>query len=327
MKYDFENLFFCYTMLTFFVFLILISLKKNYNNNWLDINSTNTLKGIAIITVIFHHFATNMKYNSIFKIIFGNIGFLGVAIFLFVSGYGLLSSYKNNHNYLEKFLKNRFFKIIIIFIISRIIILLISRNIVIATQSDWYTYIILYYYFLFYMVYKYIKNNNLKKYIMWLSFIPYILICLYLKKSPYWYNTSICFPFGLLIAEYKEIVYKVINNNFIKFLIPLGLFILVMVVFQVTGFISNLQWLQFITPIIFILLIITLLTKFKLDSKILKFFSNISFPLYLLHIFLFKYIYNLGIHSDFVFVITIVVNILFAIIINKLLNIIYGRSI
>ena len=268
-----------------------------------------------------------MKHSSVFKIIFGNIGFLGVSIFLFVSGFGLLNRYKKNNNYLKNFLKNRIFKIVIIFIISRIIILLISKSVVVATQNDWYTCIILYYYFLFYIVYKYIENDKAKNFIMCLSFIPYILVCLYLKKSPYWYNTSICFPLGLVIAEYKETIYKIINNNFSKFLIPLGLIILIMVGFQVTGFISNVRWLQFIIPIIFILLIITLLTRIKLNSQIFIFFSKISYPLYLLHIFLFKYIYNLGVHSDFVFVITIVVNVFLAVIINKLVNIIYGRNI
>lgn len=324
MMYSFPNLICCYLMTFTFIIFILVSIRKNKDNSWLDKSSTNALKGIAIITVMLHHFSGYTSGNSIFKIIFGNIGFLGVSIFLFISGYGLLVSYnKNKEKYLKSFIKNRLLKIVFIFAIAKLIELVLMQKI--NNILDWYTCIIMYYYLVFYFVYKYVKNDNAKKNITILSFIPYIAICLLLNNDPYWYNTAICFPLGLVIADNKDKVYKIIKNNYVKLFIPLFLIISIMVGLQITGFISEARWLQFIVPVFFMGLTITILVKLKLQSKILEFFSKISYQLYLLHQVLFKFLYDIGIHSDIAFLLAILINIVIAIIIEKILNLIYRR--
>ena len=178
---------------------------------------------------------------------------------------------------------------------------------------------------IFYFVYRFVKNEKAKKSVTLLSFIPYIFICLLLNKDPYWYNTAICFPLGLIIADNKDKVYEIIKNNYIKLFIPLFLIISIMVGLQVTGFISEARWLQFIVPVFFMGLTITILVKLKFQSKILEFFSKISYQLYLLHQVLFKFLYDIGIHSDIAFLLAILINIVIAIIIEKMLELIYRR--
>lgn len=70
------------------------------------------LMGIAMIMVVIYHFFCQV-YNPIH---FFNIGYVGVDLFLFLSGMGLAESYKKNS--IIQFYKNRFFRIYPIYFIG-----------------------------------------------------------------------------------------------------------------------------------------------------------------------------------------------------------------
>lgn len=70
------------------------------------------LMGIAMILVVIYH-AFSCVYNPIGVL---NIGYVGVDIFLFLSGFGLASSFEKNK--ISNFYKNRFTRIYPIYFIG-----------------------------------------------------------------------------------------------------------------------------------------------------------------------------------------------------------------
>lgn len=82
----------------------------NYNQ-FADINTTTTLKGIAILIIIIHH----VGVNGFFCNYFNPLGGIGVAMFLFLSGFGITESYKKNQ--LSHYWRKKFVRILIPYLI------------------------------------------------------------------------------------------------------------------------------------------------------------------------------------------------------------------
>ena len=88
------------------IFLVLIMLYKIkfikpfsiVNENYLSISTCRAYKGIFAIVIIFHHLAQKTENGLLFQL-FSGIGYLGVSVFFFFSGYGLLRSYINSHHF------------------------------------------------------------------------------------------------------------------------------------------------------------------------------------------------------------------------------------
>ena len=78
-------------LLLIFGLLIFKSKYMKLNNDYLSKNNTDIIKGISVLVVILCHIAMFSVNDGMIKRIFLNSGILAVAIFIFVSGYGLMS--------------------------------------------------------------------------------------------------------------------------------------------------------------------------------------------------------------------------------------------
>lgn len=79
-------------------------------------DTANTVKVISALMVMFHHYSQYVEvsgiYDSIvFKLLSTQGGYIGVALFFFLSGYGLMESEQKSHLKLSAFFKRRFLKI------------------------------------------------------------------------------------------------------------------------------------------------------------------------------------------------------------------------
>lgn len=79
-------------------------------------DTANTVKVLSALLVMFHHYSqyvvVNGVYDSlVFKLLSTQGGYIGVAIFFFLSGYGLMESEQKSHLRLSAFFKRRFLKI------------------------------------------------------------------------------------------------------------------------------------------------------------------------------------------------------------------------
>jgi len=79
-------------------------------------NTSNFLKVTAALMVMLHHYsqyvcANGLSDSIIYKALSSQGGYLGVAIFFFLSGYGLMESESKSHLNLTEFIKRRILKV------------------------------------------------------------------------------------------------------------------------------------------------------------------------------------------------------------------------
>lgn len=88
----------------------LISINKS-NKFCLDKGLTDLIKFLACLMIALHHYSQGMvvagTHNPIYQLFSTQGGWLGVAIFFFLSGYGLMKSDMKNHQNPIHFFKNR----------------------------------------------------------------------------------------------------------------------------------------------------------------------------------------------------------------------------
>lgn len=98
--------------LVFFIALI-ISIRPRKINEWLSLESTMELKGLAIIVIVISHIGYFLVSDNRFLWPLSIMAGVGVNLFLFLSGFGLATSQlKKNLSTLE-FYKRRLFKLFI----------------------------------------------------------------------------------------------------------------------------------------------------------------------------------------------------------------------
>lgn len=103
--------------------LFFIPSRKVREDQFLGFPFTDTLRGIAILFIIIHHLCRHAISDPRDLFLFYGAGHTGVAIFLFLSGYGLTESAKKRG--VESFLKERLLRVYVPFVtISTFLILL-----------------------------------------------------------------------------------------------------------------------------------------------------------------------------------------------------------
>lgn len=317
---------------------------KQYNEDFLSKENSNIIKGIAVIMIFLSHTAQRVCFNDkatmFFYYIFLHAGLLGVVIFLFISGYGLVIQYQKNNSYLNKFFIKKHLRIYIIFLLANIITTILSntflessyeiKDIFISSlflrfstgRELWFIVIIFYYYFVFYFSFKFL-NLKYAAVVTSFSVIPYILACIVLKKGTWWYNTAICFPIGIVFSLNRQFIYCFFKKYYLSILIFIStLFLVCMTLFEIV----YIQSLQFIIPIIFIILVVLLLIKINLNAKTINFMNNISLEFYLLHGIILDIIFKVKeVRSSIYVIITFIISIILSKLLNTVIKIIFNN--
>ena len=85
---------------------LVLSVKKNKDKKYFDISTTNELKGLAILMVIFAHIGYFLSKDRQFLFPLSILGGVGVNLFLFLSGFGLsISALKSRCSILNFYIK------------------------------------------------------------------------------------------------------------------------------------------------------------------------------------------------------------------------------
>jgi len=214
-----------YIFTAILIVAILFSLRKKKSEGFFPVSTTNELKGIAILTVIFGHIGYFLISGNLFLFPLSTMSGVGVDLFLFLSGYGLTLSAIKKSRTIGNFYKDRLLKLLIPFWIVLILFFLLdffvldksySISYIISSflgffptaslYSDinsplWYFTFILFYYLIFPLVFN-------KKY-PWLSaiiiyLISYLLLIFnfgpisgvrYFYETHYW-----SFPLGVFLG-------------------------------------------------------------------------------------------------------------------------------
>lgn len=225
-----------YIFIAIFSMAILLSLRSKKNQDFFPIETTNELKGLAILLVIFGHIGYFLVDDHSFLFPLSTIAGVGVDIFLFLSGYGLVISALKKNQTVFQFYKTRLIKLLIplwvalgafflldFFILNKVYTggYILSSFLGLFTSADlyndinsplWYFTLILFYYLIFPLIF-------IKKYPCFSAIIIYILTYVIMALNPVWFSKVkffyevhlLAFPTGVFTAGL--ILY---SQNFIK---------------------------------------------------------------------------------------------------------------
>ena len=189
---------------------------------YLSKNQTTALKGMLALCVLLCHVvpASGVFQGSILSPLFGSLGYLSVAVFFFLSGYGIAVQYQaKKEYYLKTFLKNRVASIYcltlfltILYGVFRILVgvrfslfeilqsLLIGNTIV---SNGWYLQIVLLFYILWYLTTKHIKDEQARYAALCVAVLLYMLIGM-LFLAHFWFQSSLGFLLGVFWQRNKQ---------------------------------------------------------------------------------------------------------------------------
>lgn len=257
------------------------------------INESSSFKGILSILIILSH--VNFHADLPFFLTITKWAGTKVALFFFISGYGLISSFsKKGKSYLNSFFSKRVWKIIfpLVFISSIFIFLYyldtggFNGNLIkdllkgiTPLPYSWFAYIIIIFYTLFYFVFKTNFSIHTKSIIlMLLAFI----VSLILYKNGFdraWWVSNLAFPFGMI---YKLNENKIISISRTK----IGNFAFVPVALIIAGAFAflKIEILYVFSYIFIVLAVIVLLSYSGLpQGRLYNFLGKVSYETYLIH--------------------------------------------
>lgn len=271
--------------------------KKIYNPGFISKDNTNLLRGVCVLLILIHHFSQQLFDVSYLKP-FKYIGVFAVALFFFLSSYGMTVSLTKNPDYLKNFLFKRFSKIYIPYLIINTITLIImvlfydaSYTILdvvlfvsgfkLIDASLWFVHRILIYYIVFYLSFKFFSKKK-ALISVFLFTIVYCVICFQFGRGIWEFRTAFSFPLGILFGLYHNKIYKLATSNYIKITALCALcFFSTVYLYGFTDVYPLIT--SALTAVFSILLVLLLLMKVNIVSKPFSFLGNISYEIYLVH--------------------------------------------
>lgn len=278
--------------------------REAFNDNFLSRDSTDSIKGLAILVVVLHHLVQRTDDPG-WAGEFTYLGYLAVALFFFLSGYGLAASLQNRNDGMRGFLQKRLSKVYIPFLCCNALFLL-ADFFIFDTPHDlgstllylagawliddtlWFAVAILACYLLFYILFK-CFSRNVASWILAAASAVCFVILNRAGAGVWWYNTLFCFPMGVMVALYYEKIVGTVRR-FYPWVTCFSL-----VSFGLTYMLAHHADLQngrnlvdTASSVCFVGAFLCLMQKLRIGSRPLSFIGGISFEIYLLHMLVYK---------------------------------------
>lgn len=291
-------------LLTIIFFSLKVLPKGEYSLNPLAFERTVSIRGILSILVLVHHFSGYS--GSILFAPFSHIGYLLVAAFFFISGYGLRFSIEHKKNYLSaNSMLHRINKLLIPywaavivcivlyymvgirFSLKQIAISFIHSNDIIS--SAWYVFELLVLYLFFFISYRAKKHRFL---LLLVFTVTFTVVLVFTKVNTVWYRSNFAFLLGVLFFEKSEcIIGKIKTINFKKYIILITVeFVILISTLILKKLIYGLNFdlltmiINQIGSLVFSVLMVTVMMKIKFGNKVLDYIGKISYEVYLTHV-------------------------------------------
>ena len=314
------------------------------NVDYLSNKSTKSLKGLLALFIIFHHVSQKITTGANFS----NFEYMGryiVALFFFLSGYGLYFQYSNDATYMENFLRKRLTRIFIPFFVFIVIYVIYRASLGEVVNVDfflsfwrdhsniiyngWFINSIIVLYVIFYVSFKK-KDSKIAIFKLVFFTLVYIFWKVYQNHGDWEYVSIMAFFLGVFWMKDRSLIDKFIEKNYFVFLV---LFSILMYVFRryevimknigITnkyvyyGIVGNL------CTMIFVVYFLLLTNKLNFSNKYLDFLGNISFEIYMIHGLVMHYLGKFFVSSavnDVIYtIVVLLVSIVFAYCIKKLI--------
>lgn len=305
--------------MTFFLFCVLmLSLYKiktakpvlsGYNQNYLDINQTNSIKGVFILLVFLSHSLnylsafssySNDILNRAYSIFQSHLGQGVVVMFLFYSGYGVMEAIKSKG---EEYVKVIPFKRVFITWLnfSVAVLLYALLGLILGTyrqwslskivlsffawdsigNSNWYIFAIICLYLFTYISFSLIKNKNgLAVSIVALLTLVYIIVLSFLKKGEaWWFDSVLCYTIGMSFSLYKSKLQKLFSKKPFSYYLTL---IFILTVFAICHLLRTNIICYEIQLLLMPIIVVFITMKISISNNILSFLGKHLFEIYIL---------------------------------------------
>ena len=305
--------------------------KIQFSQDYLNLNQSKQIQALACIGIMIHHVTQQItSYGNNPKgpiTVFSYIGFMFTALFFFFSGYGLLYSYRWKKDYLDGFLKKRLPSVLIPFWITNILTIIVQKflgadnsdflstvkdivGVTLINSNGWFVIEIVILYLLFYVIFSVLKNKDLAAALLCIMTVLLMVYSLFQGHDPYtnkvhwfrgewWYNSTICFCYGVLYANYKEKIERSFRSFYYIWTLIAGLLTLVMICASIYtlnhyGYYrepvhdgirsaSITLSVQSVSCIVFTTFVLLLNMKLPLKSRVLEYLGSILLTLFLVH--------------------------------------------
>ncbi len=273
--------------------------KEQFADDFLERTYTERLKGICAILIVLHHISQKGHYQLPFSL-FNRIGCLIVAIFFFLSGYGMSKSYNKDR---KAFSSNFVFRIwhlsipYLVVLAFTIIELRWNGNqvqigLVIkglrhgAVIGNWFFYSIIYLYCVFEIIFCRLPIKAKHK-----ALVVAICIAGYFmwraNWNGWWYNSFLAFAIGSIFAFHENEIttWARKNGNYwvtvgILLLSYIGLrFLNVSLSIDTWGGLLS----EALAPTVFSFAVIIINMKIRILNPIWNYIGNISYEIFLIH--------------------------------------------
>ena len=329
-------------LISLFVYLI-----PRTDVDYLSNKSTKSLKGLLAILIIFHHISQKITTGENFS----NFEYMGryiVALFFFLSGYGLYFQYSNNANYMKNFLRKRLVRIFIPFYVFIVIYIIyratlgevINVDFFLSFWKDhsniiyngWFINSIIVLYVIFYVSFVR-KDSKTSFYILTVLTLVYIFWKAYQDHGDWEYVSIMAFLLGIFWMKNRSFIEKCIEKNYFIFLVSFSILMYIFRHYEVImkkiditnkyvyyGIVGNL------CTMVFVVYFLLLTNKLNFSNKYLDFLGDISFEIYMIHglvmHYLGKFFVSSGVNDVLYTIVVLFVSIIFAYYIKKLIIII-----
>ena len=221
----------------------------------LSVENSKCLKGIFAIIIVISHIrsTTTVLNNSPIGMILTAAGYLSVAMYFFMSGYGLsISKWKKGDAYIREFplkrILNFYIKYLLFSLVYFIVALILNPSVLsflslkylvfldVIIQNGWYLSAVMIVYLLFYLVERIINKGIIIDSLIIYSMYVLIVFLLFNKEIKLFCQSSISLLLGMCFPRFEEWFYRTIGNK--KYLL---LYLSVFVGFCITLLLGNLS--------------------------------------------------------------------------------------
>ncbi len=333
----------------------------------LERTHTRHIMGILSVVIVLHHLTQHIgQWNAGIMGILEYVGVCCVGVFFFYSGYGLLLSYHNKPGYLDNFFKKRIPTVLLPFVVCNLIffvwalirgkfestgdILLGLFGIDLINDHMWYMIEILFLYVIFWLVFRFIKNENKALIVMALVIAAMVAGSLLLGhgvwwfQGEWWYNTTMLFVLGMAYEKFGNKLDNFAKKHYRKCLVVIIVAFIILFALSkytldnigywtetATGATGNqsLDKLLTLIPqlamvIVFMALLLIIGLKVKVGNCITAFLGEISLELYLMHnLFIEEFSFIPG--SGIFFVCVLIASLVAALLVHNVICLIFKK--
>jgi len=269
-------------------------------DDYLSMDTTQCLRGVLAVLVVCYHLSQNAVDGSLFHL-FIFTGFLPVALFFFLTGFGLQKSYAAKPGYARRILTNRIPSVAVPYLIITALYwglhcakgdpMTVDQVLHTFAEGDpiasysWYILFVLGLYLGYWVSIRCFpgKNGGILALNLALT-VAAVLLFRALDFPGHWYTSCIVYPMGICWAMVEEKWLPWVKKHYYLlagacFAGFAGLFLAVLKY----GKGSSALWICWLCCLVFTALVLLVLMKLSFRSRLLRLLGSCSMEIYLLH--------------------------------------------